>query len=202
MPADDEADLPLSEELTSEAEEIEISGGVKLTLGDLVDSNPDGAFNDTMRERPHPSEIDLQPVGDEEIERLVEWVEETHPQEIVAEGLEKIEAGVDGRKLVAAACLAAARSCALPAMGGHHGGPIHPIAGAHGVLRAAGILEPQLAGGWESVPVMHLVVLVNKHINAPDGRRWGEDGHVPGGQWLRAGLCVSPLSVPPLLTPP
>ena len=97
MPADDEADLPLSEELTSEAEEIEISGGVKLTLGDLVDSNPDGAFNDTMRERPHPSEIDLQPEGDEEIERLVEWVEETHPQEIVGEGLEKIEAGVDGR---------------------------------------------------------------------------------------------------------
>lgn len=148
-----------------------------------------------MREPLHPDEVTLQPVGDDAIQALVEWVEDVHPAAIVAEALAKVEAGVDGTSLVAAACLAAARSCALPAMGGHHGGPIHPISGASGVLRAAGILSSQLDGEWDAVPVMHLLVLVNKHINAPDGRRWGEDGHVPGGQWRRAGLVqLSPPS--------
>ncbi len=148
-----------------------------------------------MREPPHPSEVTLQPVGDATIERLTQWVETAHPADIVAEALQKVQGGVPVRSLVAAACLAAARSCSLPAMGGHHGGPIHPISGAHGVLRATGILEKQLDGGWASLPAMHLLVLVNKHINAPDGRRWGEEGNVPGGKWLRAGLVeLSPPS--------
>jgi hypothetical protein len=60
------------------------------------------------------------------------------PAQIVRETLAKLRAGEQPKTLATAACLAAARSCALPAMGGHHGGPIHPIAGAHGVLRATG----------------------------------------------------------------
>jgi hypothetical protein len=168
-------------------------------LSDLIDSSPDGSFKDTMREPPHPSEVMLQPTGDTAIDELVEWVEQCHPAEIVAEALAKVDDGVPTKSLVAAACLAAARSCSLPAMGGHHGGPIHPISGAHWVLRAAGILEGQLDGGWASLPVMHLLVLVNKHINAPDGRRWGEHGNVPGGQWLRSGLVE--ISPPADLTP-
>ena len=184
-------------ELT-EDEPIEISGGVKMQLSDLVDSSPSGTFKDTMRDAPHPSEVVLQPVGDAAIEGLTRWVETAHPKEIVAEALQKLEGGAPVRSLVAAACIAAARSCSLPAMGGHHGGPIHPISGAHGVLRATGILEEQL-DGWASIPAMHLLVLVNKHINAPDGRRWGEEGNVPGGKWLRAGLVE--ISAPADLTP-
>ena len=113
-------------ELT-EDEPIEISGGVKMQLSDLVDSSPSGTFKDTMRDAPHPSEVVLQPVGDAAIEGLTRWVETAHPKEIVAEALQKLEGGVPVRSLVAAACIAAARSCSLPAMGGHHGGPIHPI---------------------------------------------------------------------------
>ena len=39
------------------------------------------------------------------------------------------------------ACLAGARSCCLPAFAGHHGGPIHPLSGAAGVLFASDLLR-------------------------------------------------------------
>jgi hypothetical protein len=95
------------------------------------------------------------------IEPLVEFIEETPPSEIVDRTLEKLRAGVPIRTMLTASALAVTRSSDLPP--GHHGGPLHPLAGLYAVSKLAERLE----GEEQFVPVLQHVALSNKHINDP-----------------------------------
>ena len=58
MPADEPPSSTSSADV-----ELEIAGGVKVQLGDLMDSGESRSdFADAMREPPHPSQVLLQPV--------------------------------------------------------------------------------------------------------------------------------------------
>ncbi|WP_428484183.1 hypothetical protein [Rhodopila sp.] len=97
----------------------------------------------------------------EAIEPLVQFIEETPPAEIVDLTLEKLRAGQSAQTMLTASALAVARSSDLPP--GHHGGPLHPLAGLYAVSRIVGRLE-----GEESfLPVVQHVALSNKHIHHP-----------------------------------
>src|SRR5438105_5337228 len=63
------------------------------------------------------------------IEPLVEFVEETTPERIVAATHDKLAAGTTVKDMLLASALAVERSSDLPP--GHHGGPLHPLAGLH-----------------------------------------------------------------------
>src|SRR6267378_984549 len=65
------------------------------------------------------------------IEPLVQFVEETTPDRIVAETHDKLVAGTPVKDMLLASALAVVRSSDLPP--GHHGGPLHPLAGLHAV---------------------------------------------------------------------
>jgi hypothetical protein len=95
------------------------------------------------------------------IEPLVQFIEETPPDEIVDRTLEKLRNGVPTRAMLTASALAVARSSDLPP--GHHGGPLHPLAGLYAVSNLAERLE----GEQRFVPVMQHVALSNKHIHHP-----------------------------------
>jgi hypothetical protein len=95
------------------------------------------------------------------IEPLVHFVEETDPDEMLSATIAKLQAGVSSRDLLAGAALAVARSTDLPP--GHHGGPVHPIAGIHAVYH----LSERLSGELRYVPVVQNVVLANRHIHHP-----------------------------------
>jgi hypothetical protein len=97
----------------------------------------------------------------ESIEPLVQFIEDTPPDQILDRTMEKLRAGVPTQMMLTASALAVARSSDLPP--GHHGGPLHPLAGLYAVSKLVGRLE----GEQRFVPVLQHVALSNKHIHHP-----------------------------------
>ncbi len=97
----------------------------------------------------------------EAIEPLVQFIEETPPHEILDRTLEKLRAGVPTETMLTASALAVTRSTEIPP--GHHGGPLHPLAGMYAVSK----LIDRLEGEQRFVPVLQHVALTNKHVHHP-----------------------------------
>src|SRR5204863_9820607 len=97
----------------------------------------------------------------ESIEPLVRFVEETTPERIVAATHDKLAAGTPVKDVLLASALAVVRSSDLPP--GHHGGPLHPLAGLHAVRHIAA----RLPGEYARLPVIQNVAVANKHIHSP-----------------------------------
>src|SRR4051794_23014776 len=97
------------------------------------------------------------------IEPLVQFIEDTPPSEILDRTLEKLRSGVPTEVMLEASALAVTRSSDLPP--GHHGGPLHPLAGLYALSNLVKRLEG--AGEDRFVPVVQYVALSNKHINDP-----------------------------------
>src|SRR5215213_2718110 len=95
------------------------------------------------------------------IEPLVQFIEDTPPSEILDRTLEKLRSGVPTEVMLEASALAVVRSSDLPP--GHHGGPLHPIAGLHAVRHIAARLPREYA----LLPVIQNVAMANKHIHSP-----------------------------------
>jgi hypothetical protein len=95
------------------------------------------------------------------IEPLVQFVEETAPEHIVARTHDKLAAGTSVKDMLLASALAVVRSSDLPP--GHHGGPLHPLAGLHAVHHIAA----RLPGDYAHLPVIQNVAVANKHIQSP-----------------------------------
>src|SRR5262245_31637024 len=95
------------------------------------------------------------------IEPLVQFVEETTPERIVAATHDKLAAGTAVKDMLLASALAVVRSSDLPP--GHHGGPLHPLAGLHAVRHIAA----RLPGEYARFPVIQNVAVANKHIHSP-----------------------------------
>ena len=95
------------------------------------------------------------------IEPLVLFVEETSPDQIVAETYKKLRSGTSVKDMLLASALAAMRSSDLPP--GHHGGPLHPISGLHAIHN----ISERLTGEVALIPVVQNVALSNKHIHSP-----------------------------------
>jgi hypothetical protein len=95
------------------------------------------------------------------VEPLVQFVEETPPERIVAATHDKLAAGTSVKEMLLASALAVVRSSDLPP--GHHGGPLHPIAGLHAVRHIAARLPREYA----MLPVIQNVAMANKHIHSP-----------------------------------
>ena len=93
------------------------------------------------------------------IEPLVEFVEETSPERIVAATHDKLAAGTPVKEMLLASALAVVRSSDLPP--GHHGGPLHPLCGLHAVRHISG----RLSGEYALLPVIQNVTVANKHIH-------------------------------------
>jgi hypothetical protein len=100
---------------------------------------------------------------DDAIEPLVQFVEETPRSEIVAKTLEKLRGGIDAKTMLTASALAVARSSDLPP--GHHGGPLHPMAGLYGVYNLVQRLDQTSEDRF--LPIIQHVALSNKHIHDP-----------------------------------
>ncbi len=96
-----------------------------------------------------------------DIEPLVQFIEDTPPIEILDRTLEKLRAGVPIPTMLMASALAVTRSTEMPP--GHHGGPLHPLAGLYPVTK----LVERLEGEQRYLPVLQHVALSNKHINHP-----------------------------------
>jgi hypothetical protein len=97
----------------------------------------------------------------EAIEPLVQFIEETPRSEILDRTLEKLRAGVPIKTMLTASALAVTRSSDLPP--GHHGGPLHPVAGLYALSK----LVERLEGDDKFLPVLQHVALSNKHIHDP-----------------------------------
>src|SRR5438046_1345850 len=97
----------------------------------------------------------------ESIEPLVRFVEETPPEHIVARTHDRLAAGTPVKDVLLASALAVVRSSDLPP--GHHGGPLHPLAGLHAVRHIAA----RLPGEYARLPVIQNVAVANKHIHSP-----------------------------------
>src|SRR5580765_7174474 len=97
----------------------------------------------------------------ETIEPLVQFIEETPPHEILDRTLDKLRDGVSTETMLRASALAVTRSTEMPP--GHHGGPLHPLAGLYAVTK----LVERLEGEEKYVPVLQHVALSNKHIHHP-----------------------------------
>ncbi|HEY7647917.1 MAG TPA: hypothetical protein VID04_02840, partial [Methylomirabilota bacterium] len=95
------------------------------------------------------------------IEPLVQFVEETTPDRIVAQAHEKLVTGTPVKDMLLASALAVVRSSDLPP--GHHGGPLHPLAGLHAVRH----ISARLPGEYSRLPVIQNVAVANKHIHSP-----------------------------------
>src|SRR6266849_2959870 len=95
------------------------------------------------------------------IEPLVRFVEETTPEHIVARAHDKLAAGTSVKDMLLASALAVVRSSDMPP--GHHGGPLHPLAGLHAVRHIAA----RLPGEYAMLPVIQNVAVANKHIHSP-----------------------------------
>src|SRR5438046_10212738 len=63
--------------------------------------------------------------------------------------------------MLLASALAVVRSSDLPP--GHHGGPLHPVAGLHAVRHIAA----RLPGEYALLPVIQNVAVANNHIHSP-----------------------------------
>src|SRR5438552_15398445 len=118
----------------------------------------------------------------ESIEPLVRFVEETPPEHIVARTHDRLAAGTPVKDVLLAAALAVVRSSDLPP--GHHGGPLHPLAGLHAVRH----ISARLSGEYARLPVIQNVAVANKHIHSPamspymlaDAKRVSEHDEVDG----------------------
>src|SRR4051794_24550326 len=97
----------------------------------------------------------------EPMEQLVQFIEDTPPSEIVDRTLEKLRGGMDIKTLLTASALAVTRSTDIPP--GHHGGPLHPVAGLYAIMK----LMDRLEGEDRFLPVLQHVALSNKHIHDP-----------------------------------
>ena len=97
----------------------------------------------------------------EHLEPLVQFVEETAPADIVALTHDKLAGGTPVKDMLLAGALAVVRSSDLPP--GHHGGPLHPLAGLHAVHNIAA----RLPGEYAALPVIQNVAVANKHIHSP-----------------------------------
>ena len=95
------------------------------------------------------------------IEPLVQFIEETSPDEIVDRTLAKLRDGVPIGTMLTASALAVARSTEMPP--GHHGGPLHPLAGLYAIAKTVERLE----GEQKFLPVVQHATLTNKHIHHP-----------------------------------
>jgi len=95
------------------------------------------------------------------IEPLVRFIEETPRDEILDRTLEKLRGGVPTETMLMASALAVTRSADLPP--GHHGGPLHPLAGLYAISKLVGRLQ----GEQRFLPVLQHVALANKHIHDP-----------------------------------
>ena len=96
------------------------------------------------------------------IEPLVQFIEDTPPSEIVDATLDKLYAGVPIQTMLTASALAVTRSSDLPP--GHHGGPLHPVAGLYAITK----LTERLGGAERAyLPVIQHVALANKHVHDP-----------------------------------
>jgi hypothetical protein len=95
------------------------------------------------------------------IEPLVQFIEDTPPEEIVDRTLDKLRAGVPTETMLTASALAVTRSTEMPP--GHHGGPLHPLAGLYALSKTVERLE----GEQRFLPVLQHVALTNKHIHHP-----------------------------------
>ena len=95
------------------------------------------------------------------IEPLVQFVEETTPDCIVAATHDKLGAGTTVKEMLLASALAVVRSSDLPP--GHHGGPVHPLCGLHAVHH----ISARLSGEYAMLPVIQNVAVANKHIHSP-----------------------------------
>ena len=95
------------------------------------------------------------------IEPLVQFIEDTSPDEILDRALEKLRAGVPTETMLMASALAVTRSTEMPP--GHHGGPLHPLAGLYAISKTV----ERLQGEERFLPVLQHVALTNKHINHP-----------------------------------
>jgi hypothetical protein len=96
-----------------------------------------------------------------EIEPLVQFIEDTPPSEILDRTLEKLRGGASIPTMLMASALAVTRSTEMPP--GHHGGPLHPLAGLYAISKTIERLE----GEKQFLPVLQHVALTNKHINHP-----------------------------------
>ncbi len=97
-----------------------------------------------------------------DLEPLVRLIEDTPPTEILERTMEKLRAGVPMTTMLTASALAVTRSSDLPP--GHHGGPLHPVAGLH----AINMLSHRLEGEQRFLPILQHVALSNKHIHHPE----------------------------------
>src|SRR6187401_1519533 len=95
------------------------------------------------------------------IEPLVQFIEDTSPADILDAALAKLREGTPIQEMLTASALAVTRSTEMPP--GHHGGPLHPLAGLYAVTK----LVERLEGEQSFVPVLQHVALTNKHINHP-----------------------------------
>src|SRR5947209_1085022 len=75
--------------------------------------------------------------------------------------LDKLSAEVPTETMLPASALAVTRTTEMPP--GHHGGPLHPLAGLYAISKTVERLE----GEERFVPVLQHVALTNKHINHP-----------------------------------
>src|SRR5712692_10035580 len=106
---------------------------------------------------PTPSRVQFS----EDIEPLAQFIEDTPPEEILDRTLEKLRTGLPIGTMLTASALAVTRSTEMPP--GHHGGPLHPLAGLYAVSK----LIERLDGEERFVPVLQHVALSNKHIHHP-----------------------------------
>src|SRR5262249_20896805 len=95
------------------------------------------------------------------IEPLVQFVEETTPDQIVARTNDKLVAGTPVKDMLLASALAVVRSSDLPP--GHHGGPLHPLAGLHALRHIPARLPREHA----MMPVIQDVAAANKDNHSP-----------------------------------
>jgi hypothetical protein len=95
------------------------------------------------------------------IEPLVQFIEDTSPADILDAALAKLREGTPIQEMLTASALAVTRSTEMPP--GHHGGPLHPLAGLYAVTK----LVERLDGEEKYVPVLQHVALSNKHIHHP-----------------------------------
>jgi hypothetical protein len=97
----------------------------------------------------------------EEIEPLVQFIEETAPDEIIEQTLAKLQGGAPIKTMLTASALAVTRSSDLPP--GHHGGPLHPLVGIHAIRHIA----ERVSAEHRFLPILQHVALSNKHIHHP-----------------------------------
>ena len=97
------------------------------------------------------------------IEPLVRFIEETPRAEILDKTLEKLREGVPIPEMLKASALAVTRSSDLPP--GHHGGPLHPVAGLYAISK----LTERLGDDERRfLPVMQLYLMNKFKLGAWD----------------------------------